>query len=67
MIFKFFGGYSGGVTPDLIPNSEVKSTSADGTAWVPVWESRTPPDFVFPLYESRGFFFVFDLFLARCP
>lgn len=58
-ICKFFGGYSGGATPDLISNSEVKSTSADGTARVPVWESRTPPEFVFSLYESRGFFFVF--------
>jgi hypothetical protein len=29
---KFFGGYSGGVTPDLISNSEVKSACADGTA-----------------------------------
>lgn len=26
------GGFSGGVTPDPIPNSEVKSSSADDTA-----------------------------------
>ena len=37
------GGHSGGVTPDPIPNSEVKPSSADGTARETVWESRTPP------------------------
>jgi hypothetical protein len=30
--FRFFGGYSGRVTPDPIPNSEVKPACADGTA-----------------------------------
>ena len=47
-----------GVTPDPIPNSEVKPHSADGTAGEALWESRTPPDFFFapsPL-RSRGFF-----------
>ena len=39
------GGYSGEVTPDPIPNSEVKLASANGTAWETMWESRTPPDF----------------------
>ena len=29
--------------PDPIPNSEVKLLGADGTAWLTVWESRTPP------------------------
>ncbi len=29
--------------PDPLPNSEVKLFGADGTAWVTVWESRTPP------------------------
>ena len=38
-----FGGDSGGVTPVPIPNTEVKPSSADGTAWVTVWESRTLP------------------------
>jgi len=27
-----FSGYGGGGTPDSIPNSEVKPSSADGTA-----------------------------------
>ena len=43
--FSVFGGDSGGVTPVPIPNTEVKPSSADGTAWVTVWESRTPPGF----------------------
>ena len=37
------GGFSGKVTPVPIPNTEVKLTSADGTAWVTVWESKSPP------------------------
>src|SRR5665811_2506570 len=31
-------------TPGPIPNPEAKPFSADGTALVTVWESRTPPD-----------------------
>ena len=41
----FSGGYTGGVTPDPIPNSEVKHSRADGTARSFLWESRTPPEF----------------------
>ena len=41
------GGYCGGVTPVPIPNTEVKLTSADGTILVTVWESRSPPGFLF--------------------
>jgi hypothetical protein len=37
------GGYCGKVTPVPIPNTEVKLTCADGTAWVTVWESKSPP------------------------
>ena len=50
-----FGGYSGGVTPVPIPNTEVKPASADGT-WVDSpWESRTPPDFdVERAWQSPG-------------
>ncbi len=40
---KFFGGDGKGGTPVPIPNTEVKSFSADGTAWVAAWESRSPP------------------------
>ena len=39
----FLGGYAEGVTPVPIPNTEVKPLRADGTAWVTVWESRSPP------------------------
>ena len=40
---EFLGGYAEGVTPVPIPNTEVKPLRADGTAWVTVWESRSPP------------------------
>jgi hypothetical protein len=40
---EFLGGYAEGVTPVPIPNTEVKPLRADGTAWVAVWESRSPP------------------------
>ena len=39
-----YGGYGGRETPGDIPNPVVKLSSADGTAPVGVWESRTPPD-----------------------
>ena len=40
---EFLGDHGEGVTPVPIPNTEVKPFSADGTAWVTVWESRTLP------------------------
>src|SRR6187397_1451411 len=39
-----FGGYGGGETPGPIPNPEVKPSSADGTARVTGWESRSLPE-----------------------
>ena len=39
----FSGLVSERATPVLIPNTEVKPFSADGTARVTVWESRTRP------------------------
>ena len=36
-----FRGQSGEGTPGSIPNPEVKLSSADGTARVTVWESRS--------------------------
>jgi hypothetical protein len=55
------GGYSGEVTPDPIPNSEVKLASANGTARVTLWESRTPPDLSWnPPTQVGGFFFCFS-------
>ena len=43
--FPVSGGNAGGVTPDPIPNSEVKPSRADGTARETVWESRSLPEF----------------------
>ena len=40
---KFSGDHCGGETPDPIPNSAVKSSSADGTAEATLWESRSSP------------------------
>ena len=37
------GGHGEGDTPEPIPNSEVKPFSADDTARVTLWESRTLP------------------------
>ena len=50
------GGDSGGDTPVPIPNTEVKPSSADGTALETRWESRTLPGFCFcgPPNHSRG-------------
>lgn len=39
-----YGGHSVEETPGSIPNPEAKPFSADGTALVTVWESRTQPD-----------------------
>jgi hypothetical protein len=41
-----FGGFGERETPGPIPNPVAKLLSADGTALVGVWESRTPPDFM---------------------
>ena len=43
------GGDIEEVTPDPIPNSEVKLVGADGTARVAVWESRTLPGLFLPV------------------
>jgi hypothetical protein len=40
------GGNCGGETPVPIPNTEVKTASADGTWGVTPWESRSPPGFL---------------------
>lgn len=41
----FSGGDVEKATPDPIPNSVVKLLRADGTARIPVWESRSPPGY----------------------
>ena len=53
------GDHGGGVTPVPIPNTAVKPSSADGTARVAWWESRTLPGFFLisaPRWRHRGFF-----------
>ena len=51
-----FRGLTGGVTPVPIPNTEVKPSRADGTAWATVWESRSPRDYFKkpPSQKRRG-------------
>ena len=46
---KFPGGHRGGVTPVPIPNTEVKPSTADGTAGAGLWESRSLPG----IFEAR--------------
>ena len=46
MFVRISGGYSEGVPPDPIPNSEVKPLCAHGTAAVCRWESRSLPDLI---------------------
>jgi hypothetical protein len=54
------GGHRRGVTPVPIPNTEVKPSTADGTARVTVWESRSLPGlFLQARCESVGPFFVY--------
>ena len=56
---QFSGGDVGGAIPDPIPNSEVKPSRADGTAWEAKWESRTPPGIIYKPAKSKdlaGFF-----------
>ncbi len=57
---EFPGDCSGGATPVPIPNTEVKPSSADGTARATLWESRTSPGIyfgspIFPYTEDRAF------------
>ena len=54
--YKLSGGNGGGVTPVPIPNTAVKPSSADGTAPVTVWESRSLPEafFVVQIYLILG-------------
>ena len=55
---KIFGGDGKGDTPVPIPNTEVKTFCADGTARAAAWESRSPPITSFTPVEflDRGFF-----------
>jgi hypothetical protein len=51
--FNFSGGCGEGETPVPIPNTAVKPLSADGTARVGVWESRSPPGSIFGVVDGR--------------
>ena len=63
------GGHRRGETPVPMPNTVVKPSTADGTARVTVWESRSLPGFIpkpeidvvsgFALYECSDLFRVF--------
>jgi hypothetical protein len=53
-VLAFPGDNGGGATPVPIPNTEVKPSSADGTAWVTVWESRSSPGLHFRQPASNG-------------
>jgi hypothetical protein len=57
---EFPGGHRRGVTPVPIPNTEVKLSTADGTAWETAWESRSLPGLFFkgPSRKRRAFFLV---------
>jgi hypothetical protein len=50
-----FGGFGERETPGPIPNPVAKLLSADGTALVGVWESRTPPDLTREMPGSSDF------------
>jgi hypothetical protein len=57
----FPGGHRRGVTPVPIPNTEVKPSTADGTARVTAWESRSLPGVFFAtaaVHPHRGRFHV---------
>ena len=52
---EFPGGHRRRVTPVPIPNTEVKPSTADGTAWATVWESRSLPGIYLKSPKSKGF------------
>ena len=60
------GGFSGGVTPDPISNSEVKPTRADGSDTAGYRESRSPPGLFFTSGISSEEMFSQQLWRA-CP
>ena len=61
--YRFPGGYCGRVTPDPIPNSVVKPSSADGTAGGTLWESRSSPG-LWPPPVGGGLLFWFGAEVA---
>src|SRR4026208_1934096 len=59
---KFPGGHRSRVTPVPIPNTEVKPATADGTACVGAWESRSLPGI-----NSTARVNILGLFLCTSP
>ena len=56
----FAGVFSGGATPDPIPNSAVKPASGNGIARATLWESSTmPAHYLTRRPQACGFFFLF--------
>src|SRR5262245_11773698 len=61
-LFHFPGGHRREVTPVPIPNTEVKLSTADGTAWETAWESRSLPGlFLQARFERSGPFLLYAL------
>src|SRR5688572_8519446 len=58
------GGYGAGDPPDPIPNSEVKTRCADGTAGATRWESTAPPAF---FYTTPASILVIGAGVCACP
>ena len=56
----FSGDYSGGETLDPIPNSIVKPSSANGTAWETLRESRTSPGIKLKSLTLSEAFFIYE-------
>ena len=61
---QFPGDHSEGVTPVPIPNTAVKSLSADGTAWETAWESRTLPGLLFGEAHHNWWAFLLGVYRA---
>src|SRR5660397_196982 len=60
--YPAFGGDGGEATPVPIPNTAVKLSSADGTAGLPPWESRSPPNLPWALApETEQGPFLFEM------
>ena len=58
---KFPGGHRRGDTPVPMPNTAVKPSTADGTARVASWESRSLPGFFCPAHVKCAGLFRFLL------
>ena len=62
--YRISGDYSGEETHVPIPNTDVKLSSADGTAWVTVWESKTLPGIFLRPFFIRTAFFLQNFFIC---